>query len=71
MKPKFFPVLEQCIDQGITLGYNRAHKHVDNPSQEIIEHEIYQAVMNEIFEWFDFDELNTVKTDWVDEYKKD
>lgn len=55
MKPKFLPVLEQCIDRGITLGYNRAHKHNDNPSQEVIEHEISRAITDEIFEWFDFD----------------
>ena len=56
MKPKFIPLLEQCIETGISLGYNRAFKHNDSPTKEEIEQEIHRAVMNEIYEWFDFPE---------------
>lgn len=56
MKPKFPPVLEMCIENGLKLGYQRAFKHNDNPSDEEVHEAILQAVMNEIYEWFDFDE---------------
>lgn len=56
MKPKFPPVLEMCIENGLKLGYQRAFKHNDNPSDEEVHEAILQAVMHEIYEWFDFDE---------------
>lgn len=56
MKPKLIPLLEHCIETGISLGYNRAFKHNDKPTKEEFEHEIHKAIMNEIYEWFDFDE---------------
>ena len=36
MKVKFFPVLEMCIENGITFGLNRAYKHDDAPSREVM-----------------------------------
>lgn len=54
MKPKFFPVLDMCIENGIKLGYNRAHKHTETPTREQIEIQIYDAIMHEIYEWFEF-----------------
>jgi hypothetical protein len=39
MKPKVLPLIESCIETGVRLGYNRAHKHVENPHVEsIVEH---------------------------------
>jgi hypothetical protein len=38
------------------LGWNRAHKHDATPEDEAIRNAIEQAVLNEICEWFDFDE---------------
>lgn len=55
MKPKTYQLLERCIDDGISLGYNRSYKHTDDPSEEHMKQEIFRAVMNEICEWFDFD----------------
>ena len=54
MTPKFIPVLEMCIDNGVGLGYSRAFKHNDNPSEEEITDQIKQSIMNELYEWFDF-----------------
>lgn len=51
-------MLEQCIETGISLGYNRAFKYNDKPTKEEFEYEICKAIMNEIYEWFDFDEVN-------------
>ena len=56
MKPKFFPVLEMCIETGATRGYHRAFKHDDNPSEREIIDNISKAIVEDIFEWFDIDE---------------
>ena len=47
-------VIEQCLENGIAYGMRRAYKHVENPTQQQIELEVYQAVMHEIDEWFYF-----------------
>jgi hypothetical protein len=39
------------------LGWNRAHKHTDQPEDHDIREQIERAVMNEICEWFDFEDL--------------
>ena len=31
MKPKLHKVLETAVEQGVSYGYNRAFKHVENP----------------------------------------
>lgn len=56
MEPKFFPVLEMCIQNGIRLGYSRAFKHNETPEEETIFMEIEKAIENEIYEWFNFKE---------------
>jgi hypothetical protein len=56
MKPKILPVLEMCIETGTTVGWNKAFKHNDNPSEEIIRQAIASAIMHELYEWFDFKE---------------
>jgi hypothetical protein len=56
LQPKFMPVLEMCIENGIKLGLARAHKHDDNPNVDQIQDQILQAVMSEIYEWFDVPE---------------
>lgn len=55
MKPKLIPVLEMCIQNGISLGYNRAYKHLAEPSEDAIKEKIEQAIMSEIYEWFEVD----------------
>ena len=54
MKPKLLPVLEMCIENGLTHGYRRAFKYNDNPTEEQITDQIKQSIMNELYEWFDF-----------------
>lgn len=56
MKPKFTSVLEMCIDNGLRQGYNRAFKHDDNPDEHRILEQQFQAIMNEIYDWFEFEE---------------
>ena len=64
MKPKILPVLELCIENGVTIGYRRAFKHTDNPTEEQILGQIREAIVNELYEWFDFEaEL------WTNEFR--
>lgn len=56
MTPKTLSVLERCVEDGVELGYNRAHKHTNTPPEDIIKQEIVNAVLTEIHEWFDFPE---------------
>ena len=58
MKPKFHIVLETAIKQGVSYGYSRAHKHVENPTEGAIIDSICTNVMDCIYEWFDFEEDN-------------
>lgn len=60
MKVRTSIVLEECIGRGIELGWNRAHKHVDNPSPDNIKFSIERAISESISEYFNFhDELPT------------
>jgi hypothetical protein len=63
MKPKILPVLEMCVENGIARGFNRAFKHTDSPNGEQIKDSIAEAIMFEIWEWFDFDVTGGVKDD--------
>ena len=53
MKVKLQRVLEDCLERGITYGYNRAFKHTDTPSEEVVKDQIMQAILNELYEYFD------------------
>jgi hypothetical protein len=62
MKPKFHTILvmavEQAINECVTRGYRRAHKHIENPTEEcynVISVE-EQCVMAQIYEYFTFED---------------
>jgi hypothetical protein len=59
MKAKEYNLIAQCVETGVMLGWNRAHKHDATPEPEAIRDAIEQAVLNEICEWFDFEEVKT------------
>lgn len=63
MKAKELRILEMCIDNGIERGWNRAHKHIENPSPGVIKDDIALEVMNEIHEFFTFSELENQSED--------
>jgi hypothetical protein len=58
MKVKITRVLEECIDNGIALGLSQAHKYTDTPTEEQIRACISDAIWNEFYEWFDFEQPN-------------
>lgn len=45
MRPKFYPVLERSIEEGVRLGLNRAHKHDPDPTIDNIVEQIQDAVL--------------------------
>ena len=59
MKAKEYEVLHRAVEEGILLGWNRAHKHWDGPPTDAVRDPILEAiqdaVMLTITEWFDFD----------------
>lgn len=55
LRPKTYPILVEAVENGVKYGYHRAHKHNDNPDRDQITDAITNAVINEIFEWFDID----------------
>ena len=58
MKPKEQAVIEMCIENGLSRGIRRAYKHTDEPSEEHMLDAMEKAIMEEIHEWFEFDEKN-------------
>lgn len=62
MKPNEYLVLSECVEDGVALGYTRAHKHTDTPTEQQIKEAIEQAVMTEICQYFIFEDLNNANT---------
>lgn len=56
MKPNYRLILEDCVEAGVKLGWRRAHKHVENPSEDEVQFEIENCIMGQIYEYFTFDD---------------
>ena len=56
LKVNTYAVLEECIEIGINGGWNKAHKHTDDPSEEYIKDQILHYIMLEVCEKFKFDD---------------
>ncbi len=56
MKAKEYNLIAQCVETGVMVGINRAYKHTDEPKDDFLREQIERAVMNEICEWFDFED---------------
>jgi len=55
MRPKIRHILEECIENGVVVGYARAHKHGEHPERHHIQQCIEDAIWLEIDERFDFE----------------
>jgi hypothetical protein len=53
MKPKFYPVLEMAVEDGVAHGLNRAYKHTDTPTRDQVVSAVSDCVLTSICEWFD------------------
>jgi hypothetical protein len=56
MTPDPYKVLVLAVETGVALGVRRAHKHDSKPSDEAIIAAVERAVIDEICEWFKFDQ---------------
>lgn len=56
MRALEYQLISHCIERGVAFGWNRAHKHNDEPDAESIKMNIEAAVLNEICDWFMFDD---------------
>ena len=54
--PRSYNLISRCVEDGISYGYQRAFKHTASPGEAHIKESIYDAVTNEISEWFNFPE---------------
>jgi hypothetical protein len=56
MRVNTYNLLSQCVDDGIAAGWRHAHKHVEHPDEAVIAEHLSRDIMNEVCEWFEFDE---------------
>ena len=47
-------IVSDAVESGVMFGLNRAHKHTDNPSREVLMDNICREVMNALAEVVDF-----------------
>jgi hypothetical protein len=50
-----YNIVRDCVISGIRYGIRRAHKHTDEPSEDLLESEIHSAIMMELDEKFEFE----------------
>lgn len=55
---KTYNLYERAVEEGVSYGLNRAHKHTDAPTREQLETEIIRAVMGSLDEILVWDDLN-------------
>jgi hypothetical protein len=56
MTPDAYKVLVMAVETGVETGLRRAYKHDAKPSEEAIIMAVERAVIDEICEWFRFNE---------------
>jgi hypothetical protein len=49
-----YDIITEAIEDGLRVGYSRAHKHTDAPSADSILEEQSRAIMNELCERIEF-----------------
>ena len=56
LRVRVYEVLHRAIEEGLDYGWMRAHKHTDHPDEATIKDQILQGILNEVCEYFEFDE---------------
>ncbi len=54
--PDSYKVMTMAVETGVALGVRRAYKHDPAPTDEAIIALVERAVLDEICEWFKFEE---------------
>lgn len=70
MIPRSTEVLELALERGARLGFHRAHKHGDNPSEDAIVASVIRCQMIELHELFFIDEDEGESTRPSEEYRE-
>ena len=60
MKVKYHVIIARCVEDGITMGWKRAHKHTDTPDVTQIHDAIALAIDQELNDVFDFSDETSV-----------
>jgi len=60
--PRGYLIFQECISKGVELGYNRAHKHLENPTKEQLCESIEQEITTALDEYFEIS-CDTWKTE--------
>ena len=61
MKLKTYHIIHRAVEEGISYGMQRSHKHTDTPSKDYIEQEILRSVMDYLSEIIDFEYEEEIK----------
>ena len=56
MKVKMHKLIQEIVEEGIESGWNRAHKHSEEPYGDAIKYHIQGYIMNGFDEAFEFDQ---------------
>jgi hypothetical protein len=56
LRVRAYEVLRRAIEEGVEHGWRRAHKHTDAPDEETIKDQVVTGVLNEVCEYFNFDD---------------
>lgn len=55
VKLNAYRVISDAIERGIMYGYRRAHKHTDEPSEDVVCEEMKNGIMIELAEVIEWD----------------
>jgi hypothetical protein len=58
---KTYDIIQKAVEEGLEFGWNRAHKHEDLPSKEVIMSYLIKDIMNSLDEIIDFNKINNNK----------
>ena len=56
MTPNSYKIVSDCVSDGIEQGWNKAHKHTETPSEQILKDQIEHYILLNIGENFLFDD---------------
>ena len=58
---KVYPVISRAVEEGVACGIRRAYKHIDNPTEDVLQENIEREVMNALSEVIDYDRSEGIK----------
>ena len=56
MKAREYELMQLAVEDGVAIGYARAFKHTDEPSEHEMKDHLQREIINQICEWFDFED---------------